>query len=657
MAASRSGSASFDRGLGKDDTATAEFNAILAAGGNAFEEANRRKNRQNEPSSSATSANEGVSGPPTISSNHQSNDAVLRDLRSRMESLTLYESSIKPKHHSRPDAKYPVPVSSYTIDPTSVQEELSVTKRGLDKDPNAPLSFSAATSQRNPSSYPKFGTDTSTLLSSPQPSAHVDETGASKSPERTGNTGSKKSPFGGDLMASKYASKSYTTEPTSRLQSTVGLLEDRSRVPSMPQAKKTRNPERSIGSDNSPVRSNTPDSGKYPKHLPKSHRLADTSDQTGNQTMGKDRLEANTAFGHNLLKQDTIQSRMTAHGPTLKALAASMAKPQISEQNLTAPSRSDDAPGSSTFRDNDNMLADLVPLPGAHGGKFDRLSEAERIQLAANQRNIGGSVEASLQAQSAWVDRTTDGPFASRVRVHNPNGANEIRHKAIQDVQTEAHQGHPNSSTTQLGHSIGMDENKVGASKPDGVKANLQGPDVSTTNADKERRIVYGKVLTKSLHEKWTEHKEQKQNELKHEQIGKMAELNAALSAEGDQNMELFVKEQTASLNNKKTALIDEMTQKLAAFQEDQKAAFDKQLNSLKIEYSGIREVLAADHKAKQDDFSKTLEEEYSSMKSRLEAGIMAYINELGSKDGMTKMAERLFPGVEHGDPDDDVKV
>ncbi|KAL9097413.1 MAG: hypothetical protein Q9165_000309 [Trypethelium subeluteriae] len=691
MAASRSGSAVSGRVLGKDDTATADFNAILAAGGNAFEEAARWNKRQAKTPMSAspgasssnnleavaarraadddpntqTSSNEGGSGSPKVSMSDQSNDPLLKTLRSSMESLSLYGASGEPKHQSQASAGQPMSAKSYCVDAGSVQEELPVTKLDLKKNQDGLRSVSAPIHRREPSSDPKFATDTSVLPASPQPSASVDETGASKSLERIGSTDSKRSPFGGDLMTSKYASKSYSPEPTSRYQSPMGLFEDRSRVPPMSLAsKKPRILETIPSRDSTRERSSTYshrapplESSRYPQPASKPHRLADTSEQTGNQTMEKSKAGTNKAFGHSLLKQDAIQSRLTVQWPTRKALTASSTKSPVSQQDPTVPSRAYQLPGSSGLGNTDSMLADLVPLPGAHDGKFDRLSSAERSQSAANQRKMEYSVEASLRAHSAWVHQTVSDPFVGRTEVHDPDKAKEIRDKAIQDAQTEAQQATPIPFTTQLAHSSGMEEKKVVASGSGRPLANMQVADVFTTNAEKQRRIIHGTVLTNALNEKWTEHKKQKQEGLRREQLGKMSELDATLSTEGDQKVDMFVKEQTKSLNNKKTALNDELAQKLGAFRKDQKAAHDMQLEAWEKERSQIREALANHHRAEQDDIAKSLDERYLRMKDRLEAGIKAYVDQLGSEDGMSKIVQRLFPGVEHGDPDDDIKI
>ena len=300
------------------------------------------------------------------------------------------------------------------------------------------------------------------------------------------------------------------------------------------------------------------------------------------------------------------------------------------------------------------MINDLVPPPGAHEGKFDEQSEIERNDSALKQEAINSSMDALFLAQKAWADHTAGELLkpASQRRLHtDPQKSREIRKKAVAEANADIEAGKVQNKKKV--ESMIQDVQKEQA-EDDRQLGNSNRP---TINSDKKLRMAHGTGLSKAFDEKWRQHKQEKRDRLKHEQRQKMDTLEADLSAQDKEKKAKLNNEQTKALEEKETALKAEMQQKLTAFKQAQKTMYDSQTNIWTKEKAENLKQLTHKNEFECNAATKSLDEEHATMKKRLDAGIQAYTDELGSKDGMTKMAERLYPGADHGDPSEDVKV
>ncbi|KAI9691733.1 MAG: hypothetical protein M1822_007805 [Bathelium mastoideum] len=509
----------------------------------------------------------------------------------------------------------------------------------------------------------------------------------------------KASVFAGDLLTSKYANAEFSPGPTSGTSSKLGLLAPR---PAPPLEPIIRAPEPSLRF-NAPFRStdpftsrNPPPSFEFRPSPPRHpHRLSEKPEYLNAiLSNAASRMDANTSFGHTLSKHATIDSKVAQSRLGRQAsqrLPFTLMPTQPRVPLSTPPTKQVKHPGG-------DMMSDLLPPPGAHDGKFDMMSSHETSEAAMHQKKVDAKMSEMDAAFSAWARPRTKEPSAPASRPCSDNSPKNF----VKAFETPAKKSDEAVEATQTGKKenskpqVTPDQNEAAKTPqsafrfdplktvftplkmdftppkmdspppkkdehmehppegPDQQKSYQQMPNKhaltpSPIDPNKKRRVDHGNELGKMFAQQWNEYKQKKKDALTTEHQRQVT----ALEATKVERVRQLNQEQSKRLSDHREALL----KKLASFEKEQKEAYDEQLSVLATEQSEAHEKLILAYQDKLNLLSTSLNDEHKAMEERLNAGIRAYTDQLGSKDGMTKMAKRLFPGAEHGDPSDDIKV
>ena len=357
-------------------------------------------------------------------------------------------------------------------------------------------------------------------------------------------------------------------------------------------------------------------------------------------------MDKNTAFGHDLSSQAPNKSKPQKGNSSQPFVLPPAFVPQ------QFPSNSQTTPLDPPLDPGKDAMNDLIPAPYSHGGRF-RISPVNPIK--GREEVQGTSANDLKKALDNWAPGRQ--PISRALNITQTPKKEAKTDKVGAKVAQTAHDQQQLELTPQsilqpylAKKGKGSEQHQTQASSQDSPN----GRSDHMTEADKAKlRSAHGDKLEKLLEDKWDGRTKDKMDSLEIRHREDMAKLEHGLTAATEEKLSQLKKKHAKQLEEKEMALKSE----LARLTETLEQIYQEEKDALTAKHSEASREQATKHQAELVATRTSLNYQSNFMMERLKAGIQRYVEELGSKEGMNRMAERLFPGAEHGDPADDLIV